>query len=71
MKRSAYFMQLLLLLVVKVFISACDPDLPTSPGRKGPGENSIDQDPIDITKDYYSEESFQFEFAINPSSPKC
>ena len=68
MKRSTYLFQLLLLLVVKVFISACDPDLPTAPCGKGPGENNIDLDPIDITKDYYSEETFKFEFASNQKS---
>ena len=68
MKRSTYFMQLLLLLVVKVLISACDPDLPTAPDSKGPGENHTGQDITDISTDYYAEETFEFEFAAKQKS---
>ena len=64
MKRSMYLKQLLVLLFVKILFSACDPDLPTAPDSKGPGGN-VGPDPIYPVAEYYSEETFEYEFAAD------
>jgi len=63
MKRSTYLKQLLVLLIVKVLISACDSDIPIAPDSKGPGGYNLGLDPIEWNNEYYSEEIFEFEFA--------
>jgi hypothetical protein len=68
MKRSAYLMQILLLLIVKVFISSCETNLSTEPDIKGPGNIDVGPNPIDLNNDYSAEQTFEFEYGANQKS---
>ena len=67
MKRLRFLTQLTTLLLVKLLISACDPDLPTAPDSKGPG-GKVGPDLVNIDADFSVEKPFEFNYDAEQKS---